>query len=313
MGLSAIFRNPRNLLPRVYRLPITHKQDGVPPSIAELIYPHYNSGFLTGRRPMHYLKALATAIWAISIPVSSSAQSASTLVAADPSKAYYALKRNFQEFYSQGILSSNIGKSSDRQQYDLITCSAGGDFVGDWVASQSLFLPLADLATKIVIWRNDLPRLGFAENVWRPLLIQFEEAQVAKILHGGQPDDQDFLDQLARTLNQYRLQGNPQLPIVVLKGGCGAGEIEIKVQLNPPDGEVLFMPKLLYRFCRTLNIDPDNPQACDHWRRAADGTLYHVAGDYRFWARWPDGATLRGDVDFSKYREGEQISFTKPR
>ena len=258
-------------------------------------------------------RVLGLAILALSIPVFSSAQSASALVATDPNKAYYALKKSLQEFYTQRVLPSNIGKGNDSSEYDLVVCSSGGDFVGAWVDSPSTFMPPANLAARIVVLRNDLHRLGFPENIWHPLLVQFEDAQIARIRQGGDPDDRPFLDQLARTLNRYRQQENPQLPVAMMEGGCGAGEIGIRIQLNPPDGEVLFMPKLLYRFCRTLNLDPDNPQACDHWRRAADGTLYQVAGDYRFWARWPDGATLRGDVDFSKYTEGENVSFTKPR
>jgi hypothetical protein len=251
-------------------------------------------------------------------------QSASDLTNADPNASYYALKRALQIFYDEGVLPSNISKGGlpSEQGYDVIDCQSGSDFIGGWEHRGDVGT-LADLAGHIVVWRNDLRKLGYPEQVWRPLLIQYEEEELKLLIRergatgdwearASYKNREAFEKRLAQSLNDYRSRQNPRLQKVIRMGGCGAGEIAIHVQVRPSDGEVLFMPKLLYRYCQALRLDADNPRACNYWNRATDGILYSVSGTYEYWARWPDGQSRRGSVDFSKYRDQQTVPFIKP-
>jgi hypothetical protein len=268
------------------------------------------------------------AIALILLPVICSSQTASGIIAAPPEKAYYALKRVLQTFYDEGVLPSNLGKERMNQYqseapYDVITCVSGSDFIGTWLPDTDRLHALADLAGRIVILRNDLRKIGYPEQVWRPILIAFEESQLKLITEGlGFSNDWEqrptyknevaFEERLVLTLNDYHRNQNSQLPEAIREGGCGAGEISIKIRVSPPDGEVLFVPKLLYRYCAAQGVNADDPQACAYWNRAADSTLYDVSGSYQYAAHWPDGASKRGSVDFSKYHPDQIVSFVKP-
>jgi hypothetical protein len=252
--------------------------------------------------------------WPPSVFAQGSPTRSSSLVKADPKAQYYVIKRTMQQFYDSGTLKSNVS-THPADPYDLHACGASGaDFLGRAYDDSEPVAELANLAARVVLWRSDLRKIGYPESVWRPVLIEFEDTALP--LLGGPSSNYDAFNEkqskrIAATLNKHRRASNPGLREIVIMGGCGAGEIGIKVTTEPRNGQLLFIPVFFHELCKAQRFDPDDPRSCDRWREAVDGVLFDVAGDYFYRAQWPDGAARRGRLSFTNLKDGQTVVFRK--
>ena len=263
---------------------------------------------------------------ALALPCGALAQVSSALVVADPKAQYYVIKRAMQQMYERGGLHSNISRVA-ADGYDIVHCESGSDYFGERPPADALFVALANLAADIVIWRNDFRRLAVPEAVWRPVLIEIEDTQLALRLQEGRlqegrapaatdaPSERRYASQqrqLLSALNAYRAQSGGRRAPFQMEGGCGAGDFNVTITTAPRTGRVFFIPVFFHELCKAQQLDPDDRGACNHWREAVDGTLAYVAGDYRYQAVWPDGATRSGPLSFTHLQEGQIVTIRKP-
>ena len=263
---------------------------------------------------------------ALALPCGALAQVSSALVVADPKAQYYVIKRAMQQMYERGGLHSNISRAA-ADGYDIVHCESGSDYFGERPPADALFVALANLAADIVIWRNDFRRLAIPEAVWRPVLIEIEDTQLALRLQEGRlqegrapaatdaPSERRYASQqrqLLSALNAYRAQSGGRRAPFQMEGGCGAGDFNVTITTAPRTGRVFFIPVFFHELCKAQQLDPDDRGACNHWREAVDGTLAYVAGDYRYQAVWPDGATRSGPLSFTHLQEGQIVTIRKP-
>jgi hypothetical protein len=198
---------------------------------------------------------------------------------------------------------------------DLYTCGNGADFLTDErTQDNDLIVPMAQLATDTIELTRILRK--FPRQIWEAPVRNFEAQELGRIIEAGgfSQDYQDrraaMLNALAPPLNDAR-QGNRSLPEVTVDGGCGAGEITVNIETDPPGAQVLFIPTFFYELCKAQKLSPDDTERCNHWREAVSGSVASVSGDYVYVARWPDGSARRGKLSISPAQEGQTIRLGK--
>jgi hypothetical protein len=220
-----------------------------------------------------------------------------------------------EEFHQHGLLHSTL--ASERTTYDLANCSDPGNYMGSIdpeTSADAALAKLLSLAETTVTWRHDFRKLGIPEEVWQPLISNYENESLAK---GGElPPEQRIAagEQMVAALNRYRQQSNPRLPRLIYEGGCGAGEISVQIALQPPDGQIFLIPVFLYKLCQAQHLDPQDPRSCDRWTEVIHGTASYVSGDYIYLARWADGVVRCGPLGFKSFdQDGKTLRITKLR
>jgi len=270
-----------------------------------------------GRKVLPFCAALF-----ISIAAAASAQTSSSLVRRNPGSQYDMVKQAMLQLFATGVVQSPV---RDGEPYDLaLFCQDFYQFAGntaDMYDREPVIRTLAMLALKIVVLRHDLGRLGYPETLWSPIVDDFENTQLRLLLNErgrfsfdlpSHKHDETAMRRIGASLNNYRKQANPSLRPLTYKGGCGAGEFEIRVFMEPGDGRLLFIPAFFYQLCRAQQLDPNNTDRCDRWHEALNGQLSWVAGDYYYIARWPGGAIRQGRLSFTNLKEGQIVVFRKP-
>ena len=101
--------------------------------------------------------------------------------------------------------------------------------------------------------------VGFQEKVWRPLLIKFEETQIALITGNASTKTLDdakvsFIESLASNLNQYRKEHPGQYPEAIVQGECEAGENNVHFSTDPKGGSRSLIPKFWYLLCQAEKL-----------------------------------------------------------
>jgi hypothetical protein len=236
------------------------------------------------------------------------AQTSRALLRSSEEERYLAFKRTFQAMVDQGTLGVAVPRSGGA--VDLKDCSLGHDFLGPEAGegASSRTRQLADLAYEIVRLKKLMARLGYPEAVWRPMLVDNEERGKESF----DPIEGTYLEGLSQTLNAYRRQSAPALPATLVEGGCGEGEVAIRIATRPGNGRVRLIPVFFFKLCEVQKIDPDDPRRCDHWREPAEGALFEVSGDYNYQASWPDGARRSGMLSFTRLEYGQTVTIGKP-
>ncbi|MFL6261193.1 MAG: hypothetical protein ACJ76Y_15950 [Thermoanaerobaculia bacterium] len=235
-------------------------------------------------------------------------QVSSRLEKEEPRSQYTLFKNTFERMFAQGVIKLEF--IIDEGKVDLIDCTSGSDYLnlGKRKASART-LRLADVAYEIVHWRVLLSSLHYPSKVWQPLLEEYEQERLRGALQTRGPEAVErFARKLQGTLNRYRAASAPQLTPVMAEGGCGAGEVGVRIATVPGNGRALFIPVFFYELCKTQRIDPDDPAHCDRWREPADGMLFWVAGDYFYRATWPGGAQRRGRLSFTHLEDGQTVT-----
>lgn len=216
--------------------------------------------------------------------------------------------------------------------FDLVDCSGGSDYLpwnADGSADDTRMHSLADTAYEVLRLQGVLQALGYPESAWKPQLEAYESQSIAAAAESraapaaeSDPeawstddpadDPQSRLHEaLKDSLNRSRAGASPPLPIAFVEGGCGAGEVGVRIATQPADGTALFIPSFYYRLCKVRKIDPEDTDACDHWREPAEGVLMDVSGDYRYRVRWPDGHVRRGKFSFTNLEEGQTVTIRR--
>jgi hypothetical protein len=115
------------------------------------------------------------------------AQTSSTLLKGDQAAAYEQLKQTFQALppFNSAMSSSALYDSVNPNTYNLANCQDGSEFLAYGTHRDVVLDRLADLALQIILWSTDLRTLGYPEQVWRPLLSNFEQAQLRLIQNVG--------------------------------------------------------------------------------------------------------------------------------
>lgn len=122
------------------------------------------------------------------------------------------------------------------------------------------------LALRTVQWRNDFAKLGIPNLVWEALVKDYENEALS---HGGklsEAEDEAAILRIASALNRHR-QANSHLPKFVVEGGCGAGEIEVRIELRPQDGRLFLIPTFLFKLCQVQNLNPTDPKVATAGQR----------------------------------------------
>lgn len=211
-------------------------------------------------------------------------QTSKTLLRTGADEEYLAFKRTFQKMVDEGDLDVAILRD-DEGGVDLRDCTSGDFYLGPEGNASGQTRQRANLAYEVVRLKRLIARLGYPESVWRPALLALEEEgrEEFDVYQGG------HLERLSETLNAYRRRSAPALPKTSVVGGCGEGEVGVRIATRPRNGRVRLIPVFFYKLCQIQKIDPDDPRRCDHWRESAEGALLDLSGDYIYQASWSDG------------------------
>jgi hypothetical protein len=235
------------------------------------------------------------------------AQTSKTLLRAEADEEYLTFKRTFQKMVDEGDLEVHVLRDDD-EAVDLMDCTSGNFYLGPEGSVSGRTRQRANLAYEVVRLKRLITRLGYPESVWRPALLAIEEEGREEFdLYGG-----GHLEELSETLNAYRRRSAPALPKTAIVGGCGEGEVGVRIATRPRNGRVRLIPVFFYKLCQVQKIDPDDPQRCDHWRESAEGALLDLSGDYVYQASWSDGARHRGRLSLTNLEYGQTITISKP-
>jgi hypothetical protein len=265
-----------------------------------------------------FLSSLVPA--ALAVALTASAAQASPILGANPRDQYSAMKQTFQRMYDNGDIHPRIERIGGK--VELVDCTNGSSYLGSDSFDDSTY-QIANLAYEVVRLRRLFSALGYPERVWQPLLTEFEQGQMRWALQKGKssggweiPPEQRHAEAYQKkfqaALNRYRQESAPRLPAVTIEGGCGEGEVGVKIRTEPRNGRVVFIPVFFHELCKTRGINPDDPGRCDRWREPAEGVLFNVAGDYFYRATWPDGTLRRGRLSFTNLKEGQTVTLSKP-
>jgi hypothetical protein len=237
-----------------------------------------------------------------------SAQTSKALLRSSAGEQYLTLKRTFQKMVDEGEIDVPVFR--DQGAVDLMDCSLGHSYLGSATGGDvsSRTRQLADLAYEIVRLKKLMAKLGYPESAWRPALSEIEEDGQERF----DPVEGGHLRKLSETLNAYRRRSAPSLPQTMVEGGCGEGEVGIRIATRPRNGRVRLIPVFFYKLCQLQKIDADDPRRCDHWRETAEGALLDVSGDYIYRASWPDGVQRNGRLSFTNLEDGQTVTINKP-
>lgn len=241
-------------------------------------------------------------------------QTSRQLVSSDPRGQYLVIKRTLSG------LAPDPAEALEGEPYDLEDCKTGGDYLG--VSDDPAVLELANLAYVVVHLSKTLPKLGYPESVWSPLLVQFENEQLnLRLREIGRPYNPDspssqhantFKEKLVRLLNSYRAKRATELPTVFYQGDCGAGDVSINFRTEPEGGRAMLIPVFFYELCKAQQYDPENRSQCTWWVDPPEGAPLAVSGDYFFRASWPDGVQRQGRTSFDAAQDGQTFIIRKP-
>jgi hypothetical protein len=236
------------------------------------------------------------------------AQTSKALLRSGDEEQYLTFKRTFQKMVDAGEI--KISAEPYDGAVDLRDCSYGQMYLGSEMGESGSGRTdrLANLAYEIVRLKALMTRLGYPEPVWRPLLVEIEENGKERF----NPHEPGHLEKLDQALAAYRRRSAAALPRTIVEGGCGEGEVGIRLVTQPRSGRVRLIPVFFFKLCEVQKIDPDDPRRCDHWREPAEGALLDVVGDYFYQASWPDGARRNGKLSFTSLEDGQTVTIRKP-
>ena len=212
--------------------------------------------------------------------------------AAQTTSQYSVVKRTFEGMFASGSIKAEFTRDEGNEyKADLYTCTSGRDFLGTDTAERMRSLAqTADAAYEITWLQAVLTQLGYPRDAWSAPLTRYEaDLLAARSIDRQREVKEVAIPRIVTALNAYRRRVNPSLPPVTSEGGCGAGEIGVKIRTVPPDGRVEFIPVFFYELCRSQSKDPNDAGRCPYWREPAEGVLFNVAGDYFYRAVWNDG------------------------
>lgn len=222
------------------------------------------------------------------------------------------------------------------KRYDVIDCN------GEWVIPVEVDPVTArygNVALEISRLRSELERLKYPVAAYLEPLNAYERASLDEATSAPDPmlegdaaadaamdadaasdsDDVnapavDAYGQLAAAIEANRKRLAPKLPMVVVEGGCGAGEgAPIIVNTAPPQGTVLLINAFAFKVCTRTKPDPWDRFACK-WNEIETGKELPLNGRYVYQVRWPDGVVRKGNREILAGPDGdppEIVTFRK--
>ncbi len=239
---------------------------------------------------------------------------------------YYLIKSQLQQFLIKEKSFSEIPLNEKfyKDQYDLFFCDNAATHIGySTDGKYDLVDDFAELSFIVIVLQNDLNKLGYPLSIYKSLLDNFEKEQITLRILEYKKGLISSLDRPSRNhlqltrerivsqLNSYRKQNNHNIKELIIDGGCGDGEIAIKIRTIPSGGKVYLIPIFFYRLCNVEGVNPDNTIFCPYWREPHADLLINVSGDYCYIVKWKDGSIKNGKVNFDKVEEGQVIIFRK--
>jgi hypothetical protein len=225
---------------------------------------------------------------------------------------YAAIKTVMQQYFDRSEKTGIQTKEGGTRYYDINDCQPS------YLPSDEdeRTLSFAGIAKDVVYWSFYIPRLGYPDHIWRPVIDQYERKWLDKIIRPGthvtdksanEDIGSDGLvhDALGPELGLYR-KTHTGVGEIVMHFSCG-DDLSVEIRTDPPGARVLFIPTFLHAVCKVKNLNPDDPSACEQWREPHGGKLTQVAGDYFYLVRWPDGNVRKGRFSFSGYSDGEAV------
>ncbi|WP_372935884.1 hypothetical protein [Mariniphaga sediminis] len=259
------------------------------------------------------------------------AQTSYSLIVDSPKYQYYNLKKTFIDMINENEIELYLDNSNIDTLYIFNRCRdkpwySGSEYLGLYDSNDPAKV-LADLAFEIARLEITFIRIEYPEFVWRDLLNKCEERLLPVYINliGKKGNEAtagweiesviywNYMLKLMEAMNDYRDQYEKTLPYMDpdRQANCGAGEISVYVKTEPSDGRVFFIPVFFYKLCENQNIDPNNFELCDRWNEPIEGQLFEIAGDYFYFAYWPDGVTRTGRFTMTKYSDGDILTFHK--
>lgn len=181
--------------------------------------------------------------------------------------------------------------------YYLFSCVVGYPVGEPWRSEDKQGKKLTNLAFVTATWRNDFKDMGILDSDMEAEISHFEKQTIrgweAHAWRGSTLLDKQT-EQFRHELNRMR-SVKKNWPEFEMDDGCGAGDIDVKVGINPPSGQLFVISKFFFMLCKAQNIDPMNLAKCDRWNEI-HGSVSPLAGDYYYLAKWSDGSIRCGQL-----------------
>jgi hypothetical protein len=222
---------------------------------------------------------------------------------------YKAVKAILQQFYENGTVPSGIDKDDIKEgKYNLGNASGcaeadlyvgayrddstpGPDIIEKPQHNNDDIAGFLNNALDMVVWSNDLRKLGVPEKIWRPVLEKYDVGKV---------------DDITAELNASMARAGRSKPKFIYDRGCGSGGVDAHFALAPPDGQLFLIPVFLYKLCEVQHLSPLNLKSCNRWKEVINEQVFDVSGDYMYLARWGDGVARCGSITYNDFQKNEE-------
>lgn len=269
----------------------------------------------TGGAIMTYLRCLfsVAAAFVLLLSVCGGALSAQILTNQEFTVEYFKVKNAvLSEFFEIGPESAidtlHIGDT-------FLDCHLGYDLD----QSRSLSVQLAAYISEFVLnAKTILANTGYPQPIWRPQLIDLEAHLIDVAFdiynkNGGVSDplimdgdgvdgDENYEDEeklyeaiqsgirkILISVTQYNIKNELKYPgLTIGPEGCGNGDdVQIVFSIDPSNGTFVYITEYLFKVCAASG-DPYDRATCPDWREGSE-YVYTRGGNFRYFARWPDG------------------------
>ncbi len=255
------------------------------------------------------LAAVSQASAQAPLPQTSSPQTSSERVAADPAGQYVLIKT----VVAQG---SNVaGRPSpmaNPQGYDVLGyCWSPYHVLGDWAGRSGLTGRMIVLALETLSWARDLGRGGYPAAPLNAAIGNYEAAMIAAGLTDAARE---------RAVDAFRSEletvarGAPGAVKTRKQGGCGGPgpAVQLRYQTVPKEGRAWFIAKPLHDICRAQQLDVEDNTRCDYWAAPTEAAPLAFVGDIAWLARWSDGTMAHGTFDSKTAGELGVVTLRQP-
>lgn len=227
---------------------------------------------------------------------------ASSAQAEKSSKLATAKSADTLAFYKDALRAAGVQEEADARKIDnfvpLTSCSTSYDYMGEEKDQDIVSKNLADLAFDLAYMEAVLRVAGYPKYLWEADLAKFQQSKLASLqdYDPSQGERDSIKVDLAKKLNSYKKTHRGKYKKVIPgQEGCGAGEIDVRIQTVPPAQRVQYINMIKYDLCTFQKIDPMGAD-CDHWFDYGDkGAM--MAGRYKVRATWSDGTTVFRNLD----------------
>lgn len=232
---------------------------------------------------------------------------------AEPKSASYTEKHAeaaYQHFKSI-LLSEHVSAFGDADVRELqgggahvlIAPCAGGDFYAGYAddVKDPLAANLLVLATTYAFAETALRLSKYPEKLWKSPLKRAEKTALGKLLYSEDVYD-DQTEWLAKNLNKAAKAKKLRLPPVTSDPECSVDYQTFQIRVEPSKARVLLIPKIFYRYCERVHINPLDRNACDFWLSPAkSGDDVNLAGVYMYRIDNSGKLSAPDEVDVDRY------------